>query len=66
MGFETKVLSIVADVLENDRSADFYNGSMFVECTARQAAEIETTLLDILSCGIVVSSCSGVFAFDFV
>ena len=66
MGFETKVLSIVADVLENDRSANFYNGSMFVDCTASQAAEIETTLLDILSCGIIVSPCNGEFAFDFV
>jgi len=66
MGFETKVLSIVADVLENDRSANFYNGSMFVDCTARQAAEIETTLLEILNCGIVVTPLREEFAFDFV
>jgi hypothetical protein len=66
MGFETKVLSIVADILETTRSADFYNGSMFVDCTASQAAEIETTLLEVLSCGIIVSPLRNEFAFDFV
>lgn len=66
MGFETKVLSIVADILENDRSAEFAYGSMFVECTASQAAKIETALSEILSCGIVVSPGPNEFAFDFV
>lgn len=67
MGFETKVLSIVADILENDRSADFYSGSMFVDCTASQAAKIETKLLEVLSCGIIVSpNPFNKFAFDFV
>ena len=66
MGFETKVLSIVADILEDDRSADLYSGSMFVDCTASQAAEIETTLLEVLSCGIIVSPLRDEFAFDFV
>ena len=66
MGFETKVLSIVAEILDNDRSAEFSYGSMFVDCTASQAAEIETTLLEVLSCGIIVSPLRDEFAFDFV
>ena len=66
MGFETKVLSIVADILENDRSAEFAYGSMFVECTASQAAKIETALNEVLSCGIIVSPGPKDFAFDFV
>jgi len=66
MGFETKVLSIVADILEDDRSAGFYNGSMFVDCSARQATVIKSKLLDQLACDIMVSRASGEYAFDFV
>ena len=66
MGFETKVLDIVAEVLENDHSAEFSYGSMFVDCTARQAAKIETALAETLSCGVIVTPGKEEFAFDFV
>lgn len=66
MGFETKVLDIVAEVLGNDRSAEFSYGSMFVDCTARQAAKIETALSEVLSCGIIVTPGPNEFSFDFV
>jgi hypothetical protein len=66
MGFETKVLDIVAEVLENNNSAEFSYGSMFVDCTARQAAKIETALSEILNCSVVVTPGAEEFAFDFV
>lgn len=64
MGFETKVLDVVSKVTADE--AYFYNGTMFVECTARAAAQIETILLQKFNTGIIVSSVDGEFAFDFV
>lgn len=67
MGFETKVIRAVAEVIERDRCANFYNGTMFVDCDASEAAEIETFLLEnVVNCGIVVSKVDREFAFDFV
>jgi hypothetical protein len=66
MEFETKVLSIVSGILKSDRDADFYMGSLFAVCTAKQAAKIETALKESLECGIIVSPLRDEFAFDFV
>ncbi len=65
MGFETKVLNAVAAVTADE--AYFYEGTMFVECTPRAAAAIESYLLDnfIVNCGIIVSKVGEEFAFDF-
>ena len=66
MGFETKVLDIVAEVLENNRSAEFFYGTMFVDCTPRQAAKIETALIDAMNLRMIVSQSNSEFSFDFV
>ena len=67
MGFETKVLAEVATVLKRDRSACFYNGTLFVECTVPEAVEIETALLEnVVTCGIILSRAGDESTFDFV
>lgn len=40
MGFETRVLKVVADVLGNEKSAGFEYGEMNVYCTEDQARSI--------------------------
>lgn len=67
MGFETKVLAEVATVLERERAAYFYNGTMFVDCTVAEAVKIETALLEnVVNCGIILSRVGDESAFDFV
>ena len=70
MAFEKVVLEKVRRVMNKTEatswSAEFKYGTLFVECTAQQAAKIETKLLDTLKCGIIVSNIDGEFAFDFV
>ena len=68
MGFEKVVLNQVAEVLQNDNSASFCSGTLFVNCSAREAARIETALSEVTHGGIVVSPIgqTGEFAFDFV
>jgi len=38
---------------------------LFVECTPREATKIETALLKVVNCGVIVSPVAGEFAFDF-
>ena len=67
MGFETKVLAEVATVLKRERSACFYNGSLFVECTVAEAVKVETALLkNVVTCGIILSRAGDESVFDFV
>ena len=40
MGFETKVLKVVADVVGNEKSAGFSYGEMDVYCTEDEARSI--------------------------
>jgi hypothetical protein len=70
MAFEKTVLEQVRKVMNTTESsnwcAEFKYGTLFVECTAREAAKIETRLLKMLNCGIIVSNIDGEFAYDFV
>ena len=70
MAFEKRVLDQVRKVMNKSETAtwgaEFKFGTMFVECTARDAAKIETKLNDYLNCGIIVSRVGDEFAFDFV
>lgn len=61
---ETQVLNAVSKITADE--AYFYNGTLFIECTARVAARIETILAQLFNTGIIVSPNSGEFAFDFV
>ena len=66
MGFETKVLDIVDEVLGVQVFAKFEYGTLFVECTPREATKLESAFNKALPCGVIVSSIEGEFAFDFV
>lgn len=67
MGFEKHVLQTVEPIAGSD-SAAFYNGTLFVsDCTALQAARIETALIEHFRAGVIVSpQGTGEFSFDFV
>lgn len=64
MGFETVVLDRVANLLGSDNKAEFTCGTLFVDCTAEEAAKIETSLNKITK--VIVSKTPAEFAFDFV
>lgn len=66
MGFEKVVLERVANVLGEANKAEFAFGTLFVDCTAAQAAKIETALNALNQGGIIVSKTPAEFAFDFV
>ena len=66
MGFETKVLDIVAEVLENDHSANFFYGTLCVDCTPSQLTLVKTALRDNMICNIQISRTSTEYLIDFV
>lgn len=68
MSFEKRVLSVVrkAFVAVPEYSAEFVNGSLFVQCTVPEAVKLETALLKEMRCGIILSRMDGESAFDFV
>jgi hypothetical protein len=68
MGFESVVLAKVREVLVAVPSyqANFVNGTLFVECSVRDAVRLETALLEKLRCGIILSRVGDESAFDFV
>ena len=73
MSFEKSVLAVVTKVLKSDNQASFTFGSLFVVCTAREAAKVETALNKMLKGGIIVTGQGpiaqgqvGEFSFDFI
>ena len=46
-------------------TAQMYAGSLFVTCSARDAAKIETALINNLNCGVIVSKVGPEYTFDF-
>lgn len=66
MGLEKVVLAEVAKVLESDKKASFFSGTLFADCTAKEAARIETVLIKKFMFGVIVSKSGSEFAFDLV
>jgi hypothetical protein len=68
MSFEKVVFAEVRKVLADvsSYSAEFVNGTLFVECSVEKAVKLETALLNKLGCGIILSRVGGESAFDFV
>jgi hypothetical protein len=66
MGLEKTVLAEVAKVLKSDKKASFTCGTLFVECSVKEAVKIETALIKILGCGIILSRVGDESSFDFV
>ena len=65
MGFEKRVLNVVAKVVGEGKAA-FTNGTLFVECTIPEAVRIESALLEYVDCGIILSRVGDESAYDFV
>ena len=65
MGFEKRVLNVVAKVVGEGKAA-FTNGTLFVECSIPEAVRIESALLEYVDCGIILSRVGDESAYDFV
>jgi len=63
--FEKFVLTTVTKTL-GYVPASFTNGTLFVECSVPDAVRLETELLDILKCGIILSRVGNESSYDFV
>jgi len=66
MGFETIVLENVTEVLERDHAAEFFCGTLFVDCTAREATKLETMFNELMGQSVIVASTPNEFSFDFI
>ena len=67
MGFEAMVLDKVAKVVENDRMASFFCGTLSVVCTAAEANRIAQKLTKELDTRIQISEDGSYgYLFDFV
>ena len=66
MGFETVVLNQVADVIQAERKACFFNGSLFVECDSDAAEQVLTMLQESTNCKVQQSQMGGEYVYDFV
>lgn len=67
MNFEKKVLDILSPYLMDDELAEFYHGSLFVECDLNKGRLLFDILHDnMLDCGIIMNKCGNECAFDFI
>jgi hypothetical protein len=67
MGFEKQVLNIVSKVVENDRMASFFCGTLSVVCTAAEANRIAKKLTKDQDTRVEISADSSYgYLFDFV
>lgn len=64
MGFEKVVLDRVATVLGTDNKAEFAYGTLFVNCNAEEADNIESSLNKITK--VNVTRTPAEYVFDFV
>ena len=65
MSFEKVVLAEVAKIVDT-APASFTCGTLFVECSVKEAVKLETALLKKLNCGIILSRVGNESSFDFV
>lgn len=65
MSFEKVVLAEVANVV-GSAPASFTCGTLFVECSVAEAVKLETALLKVVNCGIILSRVGDESSFDFV
>jgi len=67
MGFETVVLNKVANIINDEHSASFTCGTLFVDCNEDQARKVFHKLSKDYGLGKVkVSKTPAEYAFDFV
>lgn len=66
MGFETVILSKVADKLGRSNQAEFCNGSLFVcDLTRDEAEDLQSFLGAVTTRKVVFSTLGNEYAFDF-
>jgi|SaaInl5LU_22_DNA_1037371.scaffolds.fasta_scaffold94990_2 hypothetical protein len=65
---EAAIVSRANEVLSRKGLTQFFSGTLFATCSAREAAKIETMLIDEYKCGVIVSPMRGTdeYAFDLV
>ena len=66
MGFETVVLHQVAEVIQEERKACFFNGSLFVECGVSSAQQVLEMLKEVTFYKVQQSQVGNEFVYDFV
>jgi len=66
MGFETVVLHQVAEVIQAESKACFFNGSLFVECGADAAEQVLAMLKEVTFYKVQQSQVGDEFVYDFV
>ena len=64
--FETKVLEVLARVAGPEDTAEWVEGTLFVECGPTAAALYESEFIKAFRCGVIVSKVGPEFSFDFV
>ena len=65
MGFEKRVLSVVAEV--TDVPAYFYNGTMFLETTdSKVATEVFDSLYERITAALAFGKCGSETSYDFL
>jgi len=66
MSFEKRVLNAVTEYLGSPHAAEFYSGTLFVDCLATEALQIGRALEKVVTCGIIISpQGGGKYSFDF-
>lgn len=66
MIFEKRVLNAVAEYLGNPHAAEFYSGTLFVDCSANEALDIGRALEKIVTGGVsICPQGGGEYSFDF-
>lgn len=64
MGFETVILTKVANILGADHRAEFTAGSLFVQCSRKEAEKLLTYFRR--DNQVLMTECPDEFAFDWV
>ena len=63
--FETKVLEVLARVAGPEDTAEWVEGTLFVECSEAMASLLESEFKTAFRCRIIRSKAGGEHAFDF-
>ena len=63
--FETKVLEVLARVAGPEDTAEWVEGTLFVECSEGMASLLEGEFKTAFQCGIIRSKAGTEYAFDF-
>jgi hypothetical protein len=66
MAFEKITLEIVAQVLKRERSAEFCNGTLFIDANQKEAVKVRNHLRTECNARIQMCAVGNQFAIDFI